>query len=140
MEFNPDGSIKVPERMARSQAQESEKMKSQQCMMVRRDVVSDRAPKKCMLHIQLSEAVKDRRFVENIHKFWQDDASVPSKINKHEDGQYTVEIGTDFRRCTDCCSLIGRYREHLYGNLIDKKGSCPFEGFRQNFAYEDYFD
>jgi len=139
-EFNPDGSLKVPEKVAEKEKDEANRMRSQQCMLVRRELVSERSPKKCLLHIKLSDAVKDNRFVTNIHKYWQENAQVPSKITEHSPREFSVEIGTDFRRCTDCNSLINRYREHLYSNLIDKKGTCTFEGFRKNFAYEDYFD
>jgi len=140
MEFNPDGSIRVPKKVQQAKDAELNKMKSQKCIMVRRDLVSEKPPKKCMLHVRLSEAINDNRFIKNIHGFWEKDAQVPSKITEHNPLEFTIEIGTDFRRCTDCNSLINRYREHLYSNLIDKKGSCSFEGFKRNFSYEDYFD
>ena len=63
-------------------------------------------------------------------------AEVPSKLSKTEDS-FEIEIGTCFRRCTDCCSLIRQYREFMDGNIIED--SCNFEQNR-NFCYEDYFD
>ena len=68
------------------------------------------------------------------------ECAVPCKLNIVNEKEFEVEIGTDLRRCTDCCSLVGRYREFLDGNLIEEKGTCTFEGRSRNFSYEDYFD
>lgn len=140
MEFNPDGSIKLPSRFAAQEQDNKNKMQNQKCITVRRDIVSFTAPKQCILHITLSNAITDRRFIDTIFKQWQTTASVPNKITQVGDREFDVTIETDFRRCTDCNRLINEYREFLHNNLIDKKGSCTFEGFKKNFCYEDYFD
>lgn len=140
VQFNPDGSIKLPEQFARNKQDNIEKLKSRRCIKITRQVVSFTAPKKCILHITLSEAIKDNRFIETIYTYFREKATVPNKIEKLNDKEFKVEVGTDFRRCSDCNSLINQYREFLDGNIIEDKGSCQYEGRLRNFSYEDYFD
>ena len=135
-EFNPDGSIKLPERFSRNK----EKLKSSRCIRIKREIVSFSAPKKCVLHITLSEVILDNRFIETIYSYFKNKASVPNNLKKINENQFDIEIGTDFRRCTDCNSLINEYREFLDGGVIDEKGGCTFEGRKRNFCYEDYFE
>ncbi|MBT4351978.1 hypothetical protein HOD20_05600 [archaeon] len=139
-EFNPDGSIKVPEAVSKKNEDEARKMKYQRCIKIERDLVSTYSPKKCMLHITLSDAFNDNRFIENIYKQFLQRAEVPTKLIKINDKEFNIEVGTDFRRCSDCTSLRNEYREFLDGNFIDKKGSCTFAGRKANFEFEDYFD
>ena len=138
-EFNTDGSIKLPEQFARKKEENKDKLKRQRCILVKRDIVSFTAPKKCVLHITLSDTLSDSRFIETIYNSFREKASVPNKLIKVSEKEFMVEIGTDFRRCSDCNSLVNLYREFLEGNIIDDKGSCMFEG-RKNFCYEDYFE
>ncbi|PIN79356.1 hypothetical protein COV16_04705 [Candidatus Woesearchaeota archaeon CG10_big_fil_rev_8_21_14_0_10_34_8] len=140
IEFNPDGSIKLPGRIAKQKEENTQKLRSQKCIKIERDVVNFAAPKKCVLHITLSDAITDNRFISNMYDEFKRRAAVPSKISKIDEKKFEVEIGTDFKRCTDCTSLINEYREFLYGNIIDKKGNCTFEGRKKNFCYEDHFD
>ena len=138
--FNPDGSIKLPEQFARNKEENKEKLKLRKCIKIKKEIVSFSAPKKCILHIILSDVILDNRFIETIYGYFKDRASVPSIIKRINEKQFDVEIGTDFRRCTDCNSLINEYREFLDGEVIDEKGSCTFEGMKKNFCYEDYFE
>ncbi|VVB81469.1 Uncharacterised protein [uncultured archaeon] len=127
VEFNPDGSLKLPAFMAKARSENEERMRCQRCLKVRRELVSFTAPKKCLLHLTLSEALTDNRFVETIYNYFKDRASVPSKLRKIDEKHFEVEIGTDFRRCTGCLSLINEYGEFLDGNLIEEKGCCTFK-------------
>ena len=140
VEFNPDGSIKLPAQFVKNREENKEKLKHQRCIKIKRNIVNFSAPKKCSLIITLSECLNDNRFIENIYNYFKEKASVPNKIKKVNEKHFEVEIGTDFRRCTDCNSLINQYREFLDGNVIEDKGSCQFEGMIKNFSYEDYFD
>ena len=140
IEFNPDGSVKLPESIAKKKQEDSLKLKTQRCIKVKKQVVNFTAPKRCVLHITLSDSIKDNRFVENIYNFFRQDASVPAKITKIDEKNFDVEIGTDFRRCTDCASLVNRYREFLDGNLIEERSGCTFEARKKDFCYEDYFE
>ena len=138
--FNPDGSIKIPEQFAQNKEENKEKLRGQRCIKIKRDIISFTAPKKCVLHITLSDAILDDRFIETIYGYFKNRASVPNSIKKINEKQFDVEIGTDFKRCTDCNSLIKEYREFLDGNMIEEKGSCTFEGSKRNFCYEDHFE
>jgi hypothetical protein len=139
IEFNPDGSLKITGRIAQEKEEQSEKMRRQQCIKIKRELVSFKPPKKCLLKITLSDAINDKRFIETIFNSYKDYAKTPMKIARISDKEFEIEVGTDFRRCTECNALINRYREFLYGNIIESKGNCTFEG-RKNFSYEDYFD
>ncbi|MBW2974199.1 hypothetical protein KY366_00645 [Candidatus Woesearchaeota archaeon] len=138
-EFNPDGSIRLPERLEKNIEENREKLKRQRCIRIKRNVVSFTSPKKCILRITLSEALPDSRFIETIYRYFSEKSSVPTKISRTNEKEFEIEIGTDFRRCTDCISLIGRYHEFLEGNIIDEKGSCTFDSMKKDFCYEDYF-
>ena len=139
IEFNSDGSIKLPDNLARQKQENIQRMQCQRCMKIHKEIVNSHSPKKCALQITLSDAIKDNRFVQTLYDEFKQRASVPSKLKQNSDKEFEVEIGTDFRRCSDCCSLINKYREFLDGNVIEEKGTCTFEG-RKNMAYEDYFD
>lgn len=139
VEFNPDGSLKLTGSLAREKELQDDKMKRQLCIRVRRELVNFEPPKKCILKITLSEAITDRRFIDVIFNDYKSHAKTPMKLTRTSDQEYEVEIGTDFFRCTECNALVNRYREFLYGNLMESMGSCTFQG-RKNFSYEDYFD
>lgn len=139
VEFNPDGSLKLPGFVARKKEEDKEKLRKQRCIRIERELVSTAAPKRCVLRVTLSEALADNRFIETIYQQFSERAAVPTKIRKINEKEFEIEIGTDFKRCTDCNSLINEFRSFLEGNIIEKKGSCTFEGLRRDFCYEDYF-
>jgi len=138
VEFNPDGSIKLPERLAKQKQEEEYKLQKEKCILIKKEIINSISPKKCVLHIRLSEAFADNSFIEEVYKYFNSSSKVPSKLIKVNDREFDVEIGTCFSRCRDCNSLVSRFREYLDGNVIENKGSCPFES-RQQFCYEDYF-
>jgi len=139
IEFNPDGSLKVPSNITKFNEENKQKLRNQLCIKVKKELVSFTSPKKCVLHITLSEAITDQRFIDTIYNYFKESTQTPTKITKINNKEIDIEIGTHFRRCTECNNLIGRYREFLNGNIIEDKGSCTFEIQRRNFAYEDYF-
>ncbi|MFH1641496.1 MAG: hypothetical protein ABIC04_01195 [Nanoarchaeota archaeon] len=136
-EFNPDGSIKLPELLRKNNEEIINKLRTQRCIKIKRKIVSYTAPKKCILDITLSDAITDNRFIENIYKYLK--STTPTKITKLSEKEFEIEVGTDFRRCSDCNSIINQYREFLEGNIVEEKGSCTYEG-RKSFCYEDYFE
>ena len=139
-EFNEDGSLKLPERFARAKKEKEVKLRTQRCMLIRKEVVNDRAPKKCVLKIRLSDFFKDNSFVAKLHHYFSNNSEVLSKLKKINEKEFEVEIGTCFRRCSDCSSLVKQYKDFLDGNVIEEKGSCTYERRQQDFCYEDYFD
>jgi hypothetical protein len=141
VDFNPDGSLKLPLSLAKAKEEAEHKLKDARCIMIRQEVVNSKAPKKCVLHIQLSEALHDNRFVSTIFEEFNEKAAVPAKLIKINEKEFDIEIGTDFKRCSDCASLIRQYKEFLDGNALIKKGTCTFEGpGSREFSYEDYFE
>jgi hypothetical protein len=139
MQFNPDGSLKLSSKTLQQKKIDEDRMKNSRCILIKKDIVNFSAPKKCVLHLKLSDAFADNRFVETTYNYFKENAKVPSRFIKINEKEFDIEIGTDFRRCSDCSSLVNRYREFLDGNIIEQKGNCTYEGFR-NFSYEDHFD
>lgn len=141
VEFNSDGSLKLNGRIAAKKEENEKKMHSQKCVRIKREIISFTAPKKCVLRIVLSDAFNNNyRFIDTIYGYFKNRSQTPSNLIKINDKEFEVEIGTNFKRCTDCNSLINEFREFLHGNIIEEKGSCTFEGRIKNFSYEDYFD
>lgn len=140
VQFNPDGSIKLPGYLEKQKNENDSKLKSAKCLKIKREIVSGVAPKACALIMKKSDAITDDRFIYNIFFEYSKNAETPMKIFKNDDGTYRIDIGTDFRRCTNCNTLIGKFREFLYGNIIEEKGECSFEGRKTNFSFEDHFD
>ncbi len=140
VEFNLDGSLKISGDLAKNKQDLDNRMKNQRCILLKKILVNDRAPKKCTLLITLSDKFNenDSAFVEKIYQCFRGQAEVPSKFSKINEKEFEIEIGTCFRRCTDCCALIARYRDHLDGNVIERKEGCTFE--RREFLYEDHFE
>lgn len=140
VEFNPDGSIKLPEHLAKNRSDNQQRLRSQRCIKIKREILSTKPPKKCLLHITLSEAISDSRFITNIFDQFKERASVPLRLISSGPKEFNIEVGTDFKRCSDCSALIGQYKEFLDGNVIEEFGSCQFEDRRRKFCDEDYFD
>jgi len=140
VEFNPDGSIKLPERLVENKKNKEHKLKNERCAIVRKDIISYVSPKKCLLHIKLSEAVKDTSFILRQYEYFNNDSEVPSKLSRKNEREFELEIGTCFRRCSDCTSFINRLREFFDNNLVEEKGGCTYERARRAFSFEDYFD
>jgi hypothetical protein len=133
IQFNPDGSIKLPGEFARKKEQDALQMKTQRCIKVTRSLESNYPPKRCRLRITLSDAFTDDRFIHTIYGYFQNRSSVPSKLTKLSEKEFEVEIGSDFKRCTDCNSLVNELREFLDGKLVEEKGTCSFNNQRNYF-------
>ena len=140
VEFNSDGSLKLPGHMQENIAKKENKLKTQRCIKIRKDIVSSYSPKSCKLIITISEAINDSKFVGSVYQFFREKASVPTSLHKVSDKEFYIDVGTHFKRCSDCTALISRYRDYLDGNLIEENGTCTFVRKEREFAYEDYFD
>ncbi|MBW3004711.1 hypothetical protein KY310_02680, partial [Candidatus Woesearchaeota archaeon] len=121
VEFNEDGSIKIPGSIAANIARKELKLKREKCILIKKEFL-DFKPKKCVLHIKVSEAFADAGFVSSIFHSLQLDT--PVKLIKLNEREYDIEVGTDFKRCSDCNHISRRFREYLEGNMIEEKGSC----------------
>jgi hypothetical protein len=140
VQFNSDGSLKLPTSALQKKQENVDRMDKGRFILIRKEVVNFASPKKCALHIRVSDAISDDRFIEDIFRYFNEKAATPTKIVKTGAKEFDVTIGTDFKRCSDCTCLVNRYREFLDGNIIEEKGNCTFEGFRKNFSYDDYFE
>jgi hypothetical protein len=144
VEFNEDGSLKIPSKLLKNKEERKYKLQKGRCVLIRKEKVSFVPPKKCVLHLKLSEAFPDNQFVNTTYKYFCDKSEVPSKIIKLNEKEFDIEIGTHFKRCSDCTNLINRFKEFLDGNVIEEKGSCSYErgsfGGSSSFCFEDYFD
>ncbi len=138
IQFNPDGSLKLPDHFVKQKAQESAKFNNTACMKIDKFVVESKSPKKCRLTLELSERQQRNDFVQNIFSFFVEKAETPMKLNKVSEKQFEIHVGTSFRRCSECTALISRYREQMDGNVILKTNNCPYEP--REFAYEDHFE
>jgi hypothetical protein len=142
IQFNPDGSIKLPTQLAARAADQERQMALGRCFHVRKEVVSKAVGmKKCVLHVTVSEKMAAEMPVERIYKwFLEANPETPTKIVKVDANRYAIEIGTAFRRCTDCTSFVSRLKGFTDGNIIIEKGMCSFEQNNRSFAYEDFFE
>ena len=133
--FNPDGSIKIPGALVESKLKIENRLKRDRCMFVRKDLV-DFKPKKCVLHLRVSDAFFDSSFVSSVLNAFRSSVSV--KLAKISEKEFTIEIGTDFKRCSDCTALLNKFREYFDGNLIEDRGSCSMK--ERVFGYDEYFE
>jgi len=139
-QFNPDGSLKLSSGTMQKRQQDENRMKNTRCLRIKKEMVNFTAPKRCLLHITLSEPITDNRFIETTHRYFKEKAETQTKVIKISEKEFDIEIGTTFRRCSECTTLINRFREFMDGAVIEEKGNCTFEGLNRNFCYEDYFD
>ena len=137
VEFNSDGSIKLPDKLQKIRIEQDDKLKNTRCILIKKDVVRFEAPKKCMLNLQISEKISDVRFIGHIINGLKTETEI--KLITDID-QFGIEIGTSYKRCSDCQRIIGEIREHLSGSIILHNGNCPMENKKPNFSYDDYFD
>lgn len=136
-QFNPDGSIKLPEKFAKQKQELQDRMNNTRCITVNREIISTWSPKKCKLNIKLSGFVNPD-MIDNAYRFFREQSQTPMKLNKLNSLEYNLEIGTDFKRCSDCNAFISRLRNTLNGHVIDNLGTCTFK--RKEFSYEDHFE
>jgi hypothetical protein len=122
MEFNADGSLKLPGGYA----------KQMKRINIRKDIISEFAPKKCMLSI-----TGEKNRVSQVLSIFSCDT--PIKKIESEKG-FDVEIGSDFKRCSDCKSLSYKLSACVNGDCNIDNGTCTAKGFQQRFCDEDYFE
>ena len=141
-EFNKDGSLKLPDNVIKQKQEKEYRLEKGKCVLIKKEVTSYTTPKTCILHLKLSDPITDNRFVETIYKIFSQNSTTPLRITKINEKEFDLEIGTSFRRCSECINLINRFKGFLYGNVIEEKGSCTYENTirKDNFCFEDYFD
>ncbi|MBW3003106.1 hypothetical protein KY337_00960, partial [Candidatus Woesearchaeota archaeon] len=101
-----------------------------------REVVSTFAPKKCRLTIK----GVDEHALENVFFHANRASQTPMKFIKIDRNEFHIEIGSDFKRCSDCNSFVSRLRTALNTSILDKRTTCTMKEREREFCYEDYFD
>ena len=139
VEFNADGSLKLPGKFAEAKRKDEQRFANTNCLKVTKEVVSTYSPKKCLVRVELSPRFSRNDFIQNIFQFFSWQSETPIKLLKQNERKFHFEIGSSFRRCSECTSLIGRYREYNDGNMIVKKRGCTYNP-HNFFSQEDYFD
>lgn len=127
VEFNSDGSIKLPSKLMGKKAETDRRMKSTMCVKIEKEVISEKSPKQCILHLTLSDAFTDGTVVEKAFYYFQRDSETPVKLIKKSTRNWDIEIGTSLKRCNDCFEIINRFKSYLEDNVIIDKGTCYFE-------------
>lgn len=137
VEFNADGSIRLPGVLQQNKDKNEHRMKSTRCLKIRKEAVSTYAPKKCVLYLELSTLLPNN-FVEQQHNFFKLKSETKTVLTKIDEKNFEIEIHSDFKRCSECRQLVSRYREFMDGSVIEDKGTCTLK--ERAFAYEDHFD
>lgn len=127
MEFNADGSLKLSDKVCKLQEQEKHKMKTTRSVKITKDATRTFPPKLCTLTIEQSSLL-DKNFVERSFSFFVKRVNSTMHIIKLSDTEFQITIGNEFSRCRDCQYLVSAFREGLFGNIIEKKGSCTYKG------------
>jgi hypothetical protein len=138
IEFNPDGSIKLPNNILTEKNNKMHRMTSSRCASIKKQVVNAYPPKKCLLEIEFSKLINNIEPFYNTINQLKYNLETPIKILTTQDNELKIEISTNFRRCSDCSSIIERLRDMLDGNVILDKGNCTLK--EREFCYEDYFE
>lgn len=121
MEFNADGSLKLPGGY----------VKQAKRINIRKDIISEFAPKKCIVSI-----TGEKQKIGMVLSMFKCDT--PIKKTETSEG-FDVEIGSDFKRCSDCKSLSYKLSASVNGNCNIDKGTCTAKGIHPQFCEEDYF-
>ena len=98
VEFNADGSIKLPGRLGEQKEKDILRMKNERCIRVKKEIVRHHAPKECVLRIELSAAIDDARFIRTIYDQVLARASVDMDFTISDGAVIEIRIGTDFKR------------------------------------------
>ena len=67
MQFNEDGSLKLSQGTIQKKLETENRLKRGRCIRIKKEMVNFSAPKKCLLHLTLSQAITDYRFIESTH-------------------------------------------------------------------------
>ncbi|MFW6231058.1 MAG: hypothetical protein ACOC32_03465 [Nanoarchaeota archaeon] len=130
MEFNPDGSLKLGAHLQKKDPKK--KLATERCIHVRKDIVYERAPKKCRLQITFSKLMQP-----SLESTFEE---TPIEIRQIDEKEFQIDIGSSFKRCQECNAFVKRLSEKAHGNIIEDKGTCTFKGRTQTFSYEDHFE
>lgn len=125
MEFNADGSIKLPESLQTKKDADNRVLEGRS-LSITKQVVKTTAPKSCTLTIVPSKNLEEG-FVEKTYGFFVKRSNTPTKLTRGN-GEYVITIGSAFSRCKDCTMFVSSCRDYL-GRIIEKKGNCTYQNY-----------
>ena len=125
VEFNPDGSIKLPDRLVKKKIDDEKLFQEQPCIKIIKNQISSSTPLHCELKIQASKKLEDHKDIEKIFrratgKFRHNAQLSIKKINNRE---YTVSIISGMYRCDWCNNFKEFIKKELNVEVINL-GSC----------------
>ncbi|MFH1064704.1 MAG: hypothetical protein V1729_06480 [Candidatus Woesearchaeota archaeon] len=125
IEFNPDGSIKLPTKMASRRIAQDNTFDNYPCVRVTRDQISHSTPLKCDLIVDVSPKFMYPNRIETMYEFARDrfPHEANMKMVKEGNRRYVISIISGRLRCSWCQA----FRNHLQNNLecrFLQGGSC----------------
>jgi hypothetical protein len=125
MEFNPDGSIKLPEGMAKKKEDDEKIFQNEPCVRVIIDEISTVTPLTCELTIQASDKVNNFDKIEYIFETSKERSMNESglSIKKITNREYVVKIVSGKDRCSWCENFRNGI-ERSMGVKVINWGSC----------------
>ena len=126
MQFNPDGSLKIGGSAGRKQEEETRKMRDTRCVRITRDATKTDSPKQCTLHLEASPHL-EAGYIERAFGLFSKRIESTMLIRHVSDKEFQIVVGGEFSRCRDCNYFVSAMREGLFGNVIEKKGTCTFK-------------
>lgn len=125
VEFNPDGSIKLPEIMVKKKEDDDKIFQDEPSIRIIRNQISTVTPLTCELQIQASDKLKNFDRVESIYKQatgkFRHMANL--SIRKTNNREYTVKIISGRYRCS-WCENFRKFIEKEMNVKVINWGSC----------------
>ena len=103
--FDANGKLILPDRIIKEKQEKEYRLEKGKCILIKKEMTSFTAPKKCVLHLKLSDKITDNTFVHNIYKFFNDNSATPLKLIKINENEFDIEIGTNFRDALNVLNL-----------------------------------
>ncbi len=118
VEFNSDGSIKLPGRMTRQQEENDVIFSSRPSFKMLRNQTSTITPLTCELHIEASKHVNPN-IIESVFNQAKNNFRTDAGLSiRKEEGRYIVKIVSGFNRCNWCHHFINSLSDSADARII----------------------
>lgn len=138
-EFNPDGSLKLPDNIVKKRKDDEKVFREEPAIRIVRDQISSITPLKCELTIEASDKLENPERIESVYnsargKF---EHKAQLSIQKINDKEYVVTIVSGQFRCSWCENFRRYLGEELNAKIINS-GSCFY--YTKSGTYGSQFD
>ena len=127
LEFNPDGSMKLPESMVKKKEDEDKIFQDEPCVRIIRDQISTVTPLTCELLIQASDKLDNFDKIEYIFETSKErvvhGVGADLSIKKINNKEYVVKIISGAYRCSWCENFRKGIERSMKVKVINW-GSC----------------